>query len=157
MTNKFFFSPMLQIIQSICILYIRKITAWLLGYKTFLYISDWRGSRRVYPGWFSRRWCHAVRCLGTGKTVFCSWRESVLIVGSWYNLLWEMGSLIINRPIDLGYIHKKLSSVWQKIKLMHMASFLQLEMIPWLSIFGCIVLGGNNKQTTKNSCFSFIL
>ena len=59
--------------------------------------------------------------------------------------------------MDLGYIYKKLSSVWQKIKLMHMASFLKLEMIPWLSIFGCIVLGGNNKQTTKNSCFSFIL
>ena len=29
---------MLQIIQSICILYIRKITAWLLGYKAFLFL-----------------------------------------------------------------------------------------------------------------------
>lgn len=153
MTNKLFFS-MLQIIQSICILYIRKITAWLLGCKAFLYISDWRSSRRVHPGWFSRRWCHAVRYLGTGKTVFCSWQESVLTVGSGYNLLWEMASLIINRPMDLGYIYKKLSTVWQKIKLMHMASFfLKLKMIPWLSIFGCIVLGENNKQQQKTPVF----
>lgn len=92
--------------------------------KCFLYISDWRGPRRVHPGWFSRRWCHAVRCLGTGKTIFCSQQERVRVAGSRQNLLWEMASLIIHRPMDLGCIERR-----QHILA---SQYLNVEIIPRL-------------------------
>ena len=31
--------------------------------------------------------------------------------------------------------------------------FLRLEIIPWLSIFDCLVLGENNKETTTKTVF----